>query len=123
MSTVDYYDVLNVKRDAGRNEIKNAYRNLVRKHHPDKGGDPKYFKIITKAFNELYDPELRSIYDKNFQLISEAETDHYKLKKDFETYYTSSKLHSQLQLNGVASEEQAKIDFKKNCGENKLKKK
>ena len=35
MAGKNYYNILGVKRDAGEKEIKQAYRKLARKHHPD----------------------------------------------------------------------------------------
>jgi DnaJ-class molecular chaperone len=64
----DYYSVLGVKRDAPEKEIRNAYRKLARKHHPDVNpGDKKAeatFKEINAAYEVLKDPEKRKKYDK-----------------------------------------------------------
>jgi DnaJ family protein A protein 2 len=57
------YDILRVPEDADSSTIKKAYRDLVRKHHPDKGGDEERFKEIDAAYKVLSDPELREIYD------------------------------------------------------------
>ena len=63
----DYYEVLGVSRDASIDDIKNAYRNLVLKYHPDRNPGDKQaeekFKEITEAYEVLSDSEKRKIYD------------------------------------------------------------
>ena len=62
----DYYAVLGVRRDAGPDEIKKAYRRLARELHPDVNPDPatqERFKEITAAYEVLSDPEKRQMYD------------------------------------------------------------
>ncbi|MET7390350.1 J domain-containing protein [Streptomyces sp. NPDC005529] len=63
----DFYEVLGVPRDADRDEIQRAYRNLARKYHPDVNKDPgaeDRFKEINEAFSVLSDPEQRARYDR-----------------------------------------------------------
>ena len=69
---VDYYNILEVPRNAPASEIKKAYRKLALKWHPDKnrGGDPKRlekaernFKLIARAYEVLGDPRTREAYD------------------------------------------------------------
>ncbi len=48
-----HYEVLGVREDATRREISAAYRQLVKRHHPDKGGDPATFQQVTLAYNAL----------------------------------------------------------------------
>jgi curved DNA-binding protein CbpA len=62
--TNDFYAVLGVPRTATEKEIKDAYRKLVRTHHPDKGGDPAKFKELTEAHTVLSDSKLRDLYDR-----------------------------------------------------------
>ncbi|MBN2462742.1 MAG: J domain-containing protein [Dehalococcoidia bacterium] len=63
----DYYSILGVGRSAPEKEIKQAYRRLARKYHPDvnpgdKAAETK-FKEINEAYEVLSDPEKRKKYD------------------------------------------------------------
>jgi DnaJ-class molecular chaperone len=60
---MDYYNVLGVDRNADQNQIKKAYRDLVKQHHPDRGGDSELFKKINEAYETLSDPAKRQQYD------------------------------------------------------------
>jgi molecular chaperone DnaJ len=62
----DYYEVLGVRRDASTDEIKRAYRKIAREHHPDiagEDGDGEMFKLATRAYEVLSNPEKRRQYD------------------------------------------------------------
>jgi len=60
----DYYSVLGVSRDASDVEIKRAFRELARKHHPDVSPDDngEAFREINEAYAVLSDPEARARY-------------------------------------------------------------
>jgi curved DNA-binding protein len=63
----DYYDVLGVSRDAGPDDVQQAFRRLARTNHPDVNRDPgaeERFKEINEAYSALSDPELRKRYDR-----------------------------------------------------------
>ncbi len=64
----DFYQTLDVARDASDKEISSAYRRLARQHHPDvTGGDKaseQRFKEINTAHAVLSDPGKRTAYDK-----------------------------------------------------------
>jgi len=65
-SSQNYYDVLNVDRDATRKEIKAAFRNLAIKYHPDKNSSPdaeEKFREIAEAYEVLSNDERRKQYD------------------------------------------------------------
>lgn len=68
MAFIDYYSILGVNKSATEKEIKNAYRKLARKYHPDVNPDNKEaeqkFKEINEANEVLSDPENRKKYDK-----------------------------------------------------------
>ena len=62
----DYYEVLGVPRDADRKAIKEAFRQLALKYHPDRNKDPgaaDRFKEIAEAYAILSDPKKRAEYD------------------------------------------------------------
>jgi molecular chaperone DnaJ len=63
----DYYEILGVSRDAGKEDIKKAYRRLARKYHPDVNKEPgaeERFKEISRAYEILSEPETRNRYDR-----------------------------------------------------------
>ena len=63
----NYYNILNVSNNADEDQIKQAYRTLAMKYHPDKNPDSKTaeekFKRISEAYSVLSDPQKRRDYD------------------------------------------------------------
>lgn len=62
----DYYDVLGIPADADDKAIKDAFRTLALKYHPDRNREPgaeEKFKEIAAAYAVLSDPEKRKAYD------------------------------------------------------------
>ena len=59
----DLYSVLGVDKSASQADIKKAYRDAAKKHHPDKGGDAEEFKKINEAYEVLGNDKKRSNYD------------------------------------------------------------
>lgn len=68
MAERDYYEVLEIDRNATEEEIKRAYRKQAMKYHPDRNpGDQtaeEKFKEAAEAYEVLSDPEKRSTYDR-----------------------------------------------------------
>ena len=81
MDFKDYYSTLGVAKTATAKELKQAYRKLARKHHPDvnpgdKSAESK-FKEINEAYEVLGDPEKRKKYDElgaNWRAYEQAGT-------------------------------------------------
>ena len=68
MSKRDYYEVLNVPRNATNDEIKKAYRKLALKYHPDRNQgsseSEEKFKEASEAYSVLGNEEKRGIWDR-----------------------------------------------------------
>ncbi|KAM4634274.1 dnaJ homolog subfamily C member 21 isoform 2-T2 [Polymixia lowei] len=69
-----YYEVLGVKRDAGDDDLKKAYRKLALRWHPDKNLDnaeeaAEQFKLIQAAYDVLSDPQERAWYDNHREAL------------------------------------------------------
>ncbi|MDP1731364.1 MAG: DnaJ domain-containing protein [Devosia sp.] len=63
MENFDPYLLLGLPRAATPGAIKAAYRQRVQTAHPDRGGNPREFIAIVKAFGLLSDPDARRLYD------------------------------------------------------------
>jgi len=67
MNKRDYYEILNVDRDASEEDIKKSYRKSAMKYHPDKNPGDKdaedKFKEASEAYEVLRDKDKRQIYD------------------------------------------------------------
>ena len=78
MAARDYYADLGVPRTATPDEIKQAFRKLALKHHPDRNpGDAtaeERFKRIGEAYNVLSDPKARAAYDRGGEEQVRADT-------------------------------------------------
>lgn len=72
----DYYSVLGVPETASQEEIRTAYRRLVRLHHPDVNKDPgsvELIKEINIANETLSDPFHRRNYDRAIQVMRDEQ--------------------------------------------------
>lgn len=68
MPAQDFYEVLGISRQASQQEVKKAYKKLVRQFHPDvaedKAAAEKQMGVINEAYGVLSDEEKRAYYDR-----------------------------------------------------------
>ncbi|HZY57743.1 MAG TPA: DnaJ domain-containing protein, partial [Rubrobacteraceae bacterium] len=71
---INYYEVLDVPRNASQSEIKNAYRKLAKERHPDHaGGSEAEFSRLQEAHAVLSDPNRRRQHDEALDLAHAAD--------------------------------------------------
>ena len=89
MEEKNYYDILQVSRNASPEIIEKAYKTLVKKYHPDlsSGANKKFYEQIIKEINEAYDilsnENTRRLYDKSLD-------EQYVSKDDFINLYNEN---------------------------------
>ena len=59
---MDPYSVLGLNSNSSETDIKRKYKQLILKHHPDKGGDVKKFQTIQKAYESLINSQTKQTY-------------------------------------------------------------
>ena len=77
----DYYQILQISRNATYEEVKKAYRKLAMKYHPDhnKSANAEFmFKQISEAYQVLSNPEKRKRYDDNLGYVKSNESTRLK---------------------------------------------
>ena len=70
----NYYEVLEVPKDATPAQIKKSYRRLALQYHPDKNGAPEAeerFIEVTQAYEVLATPDTRAEYDRNGHAVDD----------------------------------------------------
>lgn len=67
MKRKDHYATLGIERGAAPEQIRAAFRGLVKKYHPDQAGEEttQQFREIREAYEVLSDPERRRSYDRD----------------------------------------------------------
>ena len=85
--TTDYYSLLGIKRSANPTEIKQAYRKMVFRYHPDRNPEDdqaaEMFKQVLEAYETLSDGERRAAYDEANQPAEEPRQEDQDRKEQF----------------------------------------
>ncbi len=71
-----HYQVLGISSEATTQDVKDAYRALAMRYHPDREtGDAESFQIVRKAFETLSNQQLRQDYDRTLRnaIVLDAE--------------------------------------------------
>ena len=89
----NFYEELGLKKNATKSDIKSSYRSLVKKHHPDAGGEKERFLAIQNAWEILNDPLKKEQYDRNF-FSSSSSFD--SLSDNWEEKFNSKKHNSSI---------------------------
>jgi molecular chaperone DnaJ len=78
----DYYEILQLAKEATREEVDKAYRKLALKFHPDRNPDDptaaEKFREVTEAYEVLSDPDKRTQYDQYGFATDEGEAQAYQ---------------------------------------------
>ena len=89
----NFYEELGLEKNATKSEIKSSYRSLVKKHHPDAGGEKERFLAIQNAWETLNDPIKKAEYDrKKFSSISSFDS----LNENWEEKFNAKKYNSSI---------------------------
>jgi DnaJ-class molecular chaperone len=94
---INYYAILEVSHKFEKSELKSNYRTLSKKHHPDKNGDPEYFKLLAESYKVLTSVELKDQYDKESKFGSNYDSFLEILNFEFNnTNETSTKIYDKM---------------------------
>jgi hypothetical protein len=62
-----HYEILGIPEGASEEQVRHAYRRLVKAAHPDRAGDAAEFRRVTRAYTVLSDPAERAAYDRSLR--------------------------------------------------------
>lgn len=97
MEHLDYYQVLGVDEDAEQQQIKDAYRKLALKYHPDRNsGDPdaaEMMKSVNEAYAVLSNPQKRQEYDLMKDRYGSSAYNHFRQNYSEQDIFTGSDIN------------------------------
>ena len=100
----DYYQILEINKNSDKNTIKNAYKKLALKYHPDKNmqnkeESEKKFKEISEAYEILGDDEKKKNYD-NGQNVVIQNSNPFDI---FENIFKNHNMSFNIDLNNIGN--------------------
>lgn len=118
---MNLYDLLGVSKNATKDEIKSAYKNLVKKYHPDvnKNVDTNIIKSLNEAKEILLDDDKRREYD--FTLDNLNNSKEFSKDKD-ETYYAKNEEYKKTYSEVYVTRWQFYVSYIRNSVDNLFKK-
>ncbi|MDQ1422575.1 MAG: hypothetical protein QOD72_73 [Acidimicrobiaceae bacterium] len=73
MHSITHYERIGVSPDASHEQIRDAYRRMARRHHPDaRDGDNNQMAALNEAWRVLNDPARRAMYDASLRAVSRS---------------------------------------------------
>lgn len=97
---INYYEILNVPNFSDDDTIKDSYKSLMLKNHPDKGGDSQKFQQIKEAYDILKDKNNKKEYDNQLiyflEIMERAEI--IQLKPN-DAQFTCTQCHGENNIN------------------------
>lgn len=118
---MNFYDLLGVSKNASKDEIKIAYKNLVKKYHPDvnKNVDVNIIKNLNEAKEILLDDDKRRQYDRSLDDLNKAK----EFSKDkSETYYSKNEEYKETYSEAYVTRWQFFVSYIRNSVDKVLKK-
>ena len=80
--SIDPYQILNCRKGCDIEDIKKSYRKLALVHHPDRGGDPQNFQLITKAYLSVIEDYKKKQSEKNYMDLKNSSSNYMKSQSD-----------------------------------------
>ncbi|KAL4715523.1 hypothetical protein ACJJTC_009149 [Scirpophaga incertulas] len=105
LSEVSYYEILGLSKQASTQEIKQAYKKLAIKLHPDKSTEKdnqEKFMKITEAYETLKDPERRRQYDLYGSYQSYTRKYDYHSQTEYNNLFYNGLYHNDLFVNTLS---------------------
>ena len=72
---IDAYQILQCSKNSNIDDIKKSYKKLALQYHPDRGGNPKDFQLLTKAYLSLIDDFKKKNSEKNFVNLKKSSSE------------------------------------------------